>query len=63
MVADRDVVTAGHTLEMSQLIPDARLAILPGIHGSCIGEVCAILPGSKLPEMTIMLVEEFLYVI
>jgi pimeloyl-ACP methyl ester carboxylesterase len=60
MVADRDVVTIEHTLDMSRLIPDARLVVLPGVHGSFIGEICAAEPGSKMPEMTAVLVEEFL---
>jgi pimeloyl-ACP methyl ester carboxylesterase len=57
---DRDVVTTEHTLKMSQLIPNAQLAILPGTHGSFIGEVCAVEEGSKMPEMTVGMIREFL---
>jgi pimeloyl-ACP methyl ester carboxylesterase len=57
---DRDVVTSEHTLKMSQLIPNARLAILPGTHGSFIGEVCAVEEGSKIPEMAVGIIQEFL---
>lgn len=57
---DRDVVTTEHTLRMSQLIPNARLAILPGTHGSFIGEVCSIEEGSRIPEMTTEMIREFL---
>jgi pimeloyl-ACP methyl ester carboxylesterase len=60
MVADHDIVKPEHVLEMSHLIPDARLVILPGTHGSFIGEVCTAKKGSKLPEMTAALIEEFL---
>lgn len=60
MVADHDVVTPEHALTMSRLIPNARLTILPGTHGSFIGEICTAKEGSKLPEMTASLVEEFL---
>lgn len=60
MVADHDVVTSEHVLKMSRLIPDARLVILPGTHGSFIGEVCTAKKNSKLPEITAALVEEFL---
>ena len=60
MVADRDVMTVAHVLKMSQLIPDARLAVLPGTHGSFIGEICSADKGSGLPEMTAVLVKEFL---
>lgn len=57
---DHDVVTAEHTVKMSQLIPNAQLMILPGTHGSFIGEICSIEEGSKMPEMTVRTIEEFL---
>ena len=60
MVAEHDVVTPEHVLKLSHLIPDAHLVILPGTHGSFIGEACTIRKGSKLPEITVILVEEFL---
>ncbi len=58
--ADKDVATPEHTVEMSQKIPHASLVILPGTHGSFIGEVCTAIPGSNLPAMTVALIEEFL---
>lgn len=60
MVADHDVITPEHALRMSRTIPGAQLAILPGSHGSFIGEICTVKKGSKLPEMTAAMVEEFL---
>jgi pimeloyl-ACP methyl ester carboxylesterase len=57
---DKDVVTNEHALKMSALIPNSELVILPGVHGAFLGEVCTAVPGSKLPEMTVGLVEEFL---
>jgi hypothetical protein len=45
---------------MSRIIPNAELMILPGEHGAYLGEICAAVPGSKLPEMTVEVVEEFL---
>jgi pimeloyl-ACP methyl ester carboxylesterase len=60
IVGDRDVVTTGHTVNMSRQIPSARLMVLPGIHGSYIGEICSIKKGSKIPELTVQVVEEFL---
>jgi pimeloyl-ACP methyl ester carboxylesterase len=60
MVADKDVITVEHTLKMTQLVKGATLAVLPGIHGSFIGEVCSMDKSSKLPEMTVALIEEFL---
>ncbi|MEO6285855.1 MAG: alpha/beta hydrolase [Dyadobacter sp.] len=60
MVADKDVITIEHTVRMSKLVPVAELAVLPGGHGSYIGEVGSIKAGSKLPEVTVALVGEFL---
>jgi pimeloyl-ACP methyl ester carboxylesterase len=39
--ADRDVVRAGHFVEVAALLPDARLLIVPGIHGDYLGEALA----------------------
>lgn len=60
MVSDRDVITVEHVLRMSRLLPDARLVVLPGVHGSLIGEVCAYTEGSSQPATTATLVREFL---
>jgi pimeloyl-ACP methyl ester carboxylesterase len=57
---DRDVMTTEHTVKMSRLIPTAQLMIHPGTHGSCIGEVCAVEEGSRMPEMTTEMILEFL---
>ena len=60
IAGDKDVVTPEHTLKMSEIIPGAQLLILPGTHGSFIGEVCAIEQGSKVPESTVTIIKEFL---
>jgi pimeloyl-ACP methyl ester carboxylesterase len=60
IVGDHDVVTVEHTIKMSHLIPGSRLMVLPGVHGSFIGEVCTVKKGSKVPEMTVEIIEEFL---
>jgi pimeloyl-ACP methyl ester carboxylesterase len=60
MAGDHDVVTPEHTVKMLHLIPGARLMILPGIHGSFIGEVCSVKAGSKIPQMAVEAVKEFL---
>ncbi|HYK44392.1 MAG TPA: alpha/beta hydrolase [Parafilimonas sp.] len=57
---DKDVTLTEHALEMSRLIPNAELLVMPGVHGSCLGEIETIVPGSKQPEITVQLVEEFL---
>jgi pimeloyl-ACP methyl ester carboxylesterase len=60
VVADRDVMTPEHTVQMSRLIPNSQLMILPGTHGSFIGEVCSIVEGSRMPELFVEMVREFL---
>jgi hypothetical protein len=57
---DADVVRPEHAMEMFRLLPNAKLAILPGSNGEYIGEIMAVKEGSKLPEMTVAMIEEFL---
>jgi pimeloyl-ACP methyl ester carboxylesterase len=57
---DKDVTTTEHALEISKLITNSSLVILPGTHGQCIGEEGTTKPGSVLPEVTAMLIKEFL---
>ena len=45
---------------MFRLLPNAKLAIMPGGHGEYIGEITPVKEGSKLPEMIVAMVEEFL---
>lgn len=57
---DRDVITTAHFVEMSQAIPGARLAIVPGNHGSFIGERLTFEAGSPMPGITAGLIRDFL---
>lgn len=60
MSGDQDVIKTEHVVEISRLIPHARLVILPGVHGALIGEICTVKAGSQQPELTATLVKEFL---
>lgn len=40
--SDADVVTPEHTVEIHRLIPNSRLTIIPGQHGSYIGEITTL---------------------
>jgi len=60
MVSDHDVVTVEHTLKMSRLIPGSSLVVLPGTHGSFIGEICTAVPGSPYPAITASIIRDFL---
>ncbi|TDE12829.1 alpha/beta fold hydrolase [Dyadobacter psychrotolerans] len=58
--ADRDAVINEHALEISRIIPNAELMILPGIHGSFIGEICTAVEGSRMPEFVAGMLLEWL---
>jgi len=60
IIGDHDVVTPEHAVRMSHLMPHAELTIMPGTHGSFIGEVCTAEKGSKIPELTVAVIEKFL---
>lgn len=57
---DSDVVLVAHAVALSQLLPNARLAILPGGHGDYIGESCTMDSGTRLPVLVTAMIEEFL---
>lgn len=57
---DQDVATSEHIAAMSKLIPDCRLAIIPGGHGEYIGEITTLRPGFKETEFVVPLIEKFL---
>ena len=60
IISDKDVVRPEHAVEMYRLLPHARLSILPGIHGAYIGEVTTGMEHSKIPDLTVSIIEEFL---
>ncbi len=47
--ADQDVVTVSHTARLAELIPGARLLVVPGNHGDYLGELLAA--GGDLSSM------------
>jgi pimeloyl-ACP methyl ester carboxylesterase len=60
VVGDKDVVKAEHAVELSCLIPAARLLVLPGGHGDYLGEAVMSTGETRYPELTAGLIEEFL---
>lgn len=60
IVGDRDVVTTEHTLQMSRLIPGARLLVVPGSHGDYIGEEAMEVKKTNMPGYVVSIVEDFL---
>lgn len=60
VIGDQDLTPPEHAVEMHRLIPNSRLAILPGNHGSYMGEAMSRGTDSKVPALFVGLVDEFL---
>jgi pimeloyl-ACP methyl ester carboxylesterase len=60
IAADQDIATVEHTVELYRLLPKGRLTILPGTHGSFMGEAMTGDQQSKVPELFAILLDEFL---
>ncbi len=60
LAGDSDVMRPEHIVEMYRLLPHGRMAILPGGHGTYLGEVTTAQKGSRLPLLTVALIDEFL---
>jgi len=60
LIGDADIVRPEHAVHMMRLIPQSRLAIVPGDHGSYLGESTTTKTGSRQPEITATMIEEFL---
>lgn len=60
LVADQDVMTPEHAVEMYRLIPNAQLAIIPGGHGAYLGEITTLQPGYSERDFVVPMLERFL---
>lgn len=60
MTGDADVAPPEHAVEITHLIQGAKLAIFPGGHGEYLGELVNGKEDSKVPELAVAIVEEFL---
>jgi len=60
LIGDKDVTKPEHAIELSRMIPSARLAILPGAHGEFLGELLTGVKTSHAPEFTAGFIDEFL---
>lgn len=60
VLGDQDIVKPEHALELTRLIPGARLLVLPGGHGDYLGEAVMTQAETPYPELTARLIEEFL---
>ena len=57
---EADVATSEHMVAMAKLIPNCKLAIIPGGHGAYIGEITTLAQDYKNNEFIIPLIEKFL---
>lgn len=60
LTGDRDVTAPEHAVELTHLIPKARLMILPGGHGEYLGEALTHPVPENYPELTATLVKTFI---
>lgn len=57
---DTDVATSEHVVAMSKLIPDCKLAILPGGHGAYMREITTLKEEYKDTDFIVPIIENFL---
>jgi pimeloyl-ACP methyl ester carboxylesterase len=60
VVGDQDVVRVEHALALSRTLPNARLCVLPGTHGSYLGEIMTPNVSARTLEVFVGLIDEFL---
>ena len=60
VVGDADVIQPEHALALSRLLPHGRLCILPGTHGSYMGEIMTPLANDEVPRTFVSIVTQYL---
>lgn len=60
IIADKDVITPEHAIELHRQIANAELAIIPGVHGEYIGEITTINPNTRESEFVAPMIQKFL---
>jgi len=60
LIADQDVMSPEHAVEVYRLIPHAQLAIIPGGHGAYLGEITTLQPGYSERDFVVPMLERFL---
>lgn len=60
IIADKDIITYEHAIEMHRQIANSELAIIPGGHGEYIGEITTIKPDFKENDLIVPMIEKFL---
>ncbi len=57
---DKDVIVPEHALAMYHNIANSELAIIPGGHGKCIGEITTLADGNKDIDFVVPMIKAFL---
>lgn len=57
---NQDVMTSAHAVALQQMLPDCQLAILPGGHGTYLGEITSLNGQDKPWNYFLPLIEQFL---
>lgn len=60
ILGDRDVMIPEHAVAMFHLIPNCKLAIIPGGHGKYLGEMTTLSNGKWTQDYVTALIEQFL---
>jgi pimeloyl-ACP methyl ester carboxylesterase len=60
IIGDKDVITPEHAIELHRQIANSELAIIPGGHGTYLGEITTLIPGFKETDMVVPMFEKFL---
>lgn len=60
IIADKDVITPEHAIEMHRQIAGSELAIIPGVHGEYIGEITTLKSNSQEIDFVIPMIKRFL---
>ncbi|MCB0083140.1 MAG: alpha/beta hydrolase, partial [Caldilineaceae bacterium] len=59
VLGEQDIVKPEHALEMTRLLPNARLLIVPGGHGDYLGDVAATTRETSYPQLVAGIIGEF----
>lgn len=60
MIGDKDIITHEHAVEMAKIIPNSRLAIIPGGHGDYLGQITDMKSGFEGIDLAVPVIEKFL---
>jgi len=60
LLGDQDIVRLEHAVDLTRMIPGARLMVLPGGHGDYLGELLSTSGDAYYPALTAELINEFL---